>query len=163
MRLSSLALILLLCQSAPAVLAETLRCPELSAAVQVGACPAEEELRYTYTGYCSDNARMYSKETDECVTYDAYRRLKNVVLWESANGDFSAYISCDLPAASLKASRAASVKVAKQGGMTRLICHYGEGIAFTHRTRSECKVAGDGSCAADPAACQADCVAKAKP
>lgn len=37
--------------------AETLSCPQLTTALQVGNCPDENELQYTFTGYCSDDWR----------------------------------------------------------------------------------------------------------
>jgi hypothetical protein len=58
-------------------------CPDLSAAKQVNACPTEEELKHTYTGFCSDNAKAYAKETDTCPRYEDYRAMKNTALWES--------------------------------------------------------------------------------
>ncbi|MDK9724211.1 MAG: hypothetical protein OEL88_04925 [Sterolibacteriaceae bacterium MAG5] len=134
--------------------AETLACPSLATAVQVGTCPTEEELRYTFTGYCSDNARMYGKGDDTCASYQNYRKLKNIVLWESADGEFHAYLSCDLPAAAVKEARATGVAVNKQGTMTRVLCSYGEGIAFAHRTRAACKVEAP-SCA--DGACKVNC------
>lgn len=134
--------------------AETLACPSLATAVQVGTCPTEEELKYTFTGYCSDNARMYGKGDDTCTSYQNYRKLKNVVLWESADGEFHAYLSCDLPAAAVKEAKATGVAVNKQGTMTRVLCSYGEGIAFAHRTRAACK-AEAGPCA--DGVCKANC------
>lgn len=68
---------------------------------------------------------------------------------ESANGAFQAYISCDLPAGALKNLKPAAIAVTKQGKLTRLACIYPEGILFTHRTKAQCKVQGDGR--ADPA------------
>jgi hypothetical protein len=56
-------------------------CPDLSAAKQVNACPTEEELKHTYTGFCSDNAKAYAKETDTCPRYEDYRAMKNTALW----------------------------------------------------------------------------------
>jgi len=149
-----LAIAALAITTAPAAFAESVGCPDLASAVQVGVCPPEEELRYTFSGYCSDNARMYRGENDVCVDYQRYRKLKNVVMWESADGRFHAYVSCDLPAASLRQTRAAAMKVSKQGKITRLTCSYGDGIAFTWRTREECKVQV-GDCTG--AACTADC------
>ena len=68
--------------------------------------------------------------------------MKNVALWESADGVFSAYVSCDLPPAAIKGARVAAVRVGKQGKMTQLVCGYGEGLSFTYRTRAECRVEG---------------------
>lgn len=146
------ALFLLLASSFAA--AETLVCPNLTTAVQVQTCPTEEELQYTFTGYCSDNARMYGKDHDTCASYQNYRKLKNIVLWETADGAFHAYLSCDLPAAAVKEAKATGVAVNKQGTMTRVLCSYGEDITFAHRTRSACKVEA-GACA--DGACKANC------
>lgn len=137
--------------------AATVACPDLARALQVGACPAEEELQYTFTGYCSDSAKAYKGETDVCTDYRLYRALKNVALWESADGEFNAYVSCDLPPAQVKAARAASVRVAKQGKITLLVCGYGDGMSFTWRTRAECRVEAAANCAADPSSCKAVC------
>jgi hypothetical protein len=137
--------------------AATVACPELAAAVQVGACPAEEELKHTYTGFCSDDAKAYKGETDVCKDYQLYRKLKNVALWESADGNFSAYVSCDRPPAQVKAAKATSIRVARQGKITLLVCGYGDGLGFTWRTRAECKVDAATDCAADPASCKASC------
>lgn len=158
---SSLLLVALLCGSAlfaaTPVMAATVSCPDLATATQVAACPAEEELRYTYTGYCSDNTRSYKGENDVCTDYQLYRKLKNVALWESADGAFNAYVSCDMAPASVKAAQPTSVKVSKQGKITLLVCGYRDGLSFTHRTRAECKLESAAACATNPAACKASC------
>jgi hypothetical protein len=152
------ALVLLFALARGGTAATPLPCPDLSAAVQVGTCPTEEELKYTFTGYCSDNARMYDKDQDnECSNYQRYRRLKNVVLWESADGSFHGYLSCDLPASAIKGAKPGRIAVSRQGRLTRLVCSYPDGILFVHRTKGECQVEGSGDCAADPAACRASC------
>lgn len=143
------------CAAALPVGAKDVACPDLASAVQVATCPAEEELRYTYTGYCSDNARMYSKD-ETCDSYETYRKLKNIALWESADGEFQAYVSCDLSPAATKAATAQKISVGKAGKLTRLACHYGEGVVFTYRTRAQCTVSGDSMCtSATP--CEARC------
>jgi hypothetical protein len=153
---SKLPVLLLGLALAVPVMAATVSCPDLATAVQVAACPAEEELKYTFTGYCSDDGKAYRGDTDVCTDYQRYRKLKNVALWESADGVFNAYVSCDRSPASVKAARVSAVRVGKQGKMTQLVCGYGEGISFTWRTRAECKLEA-GNCAADPAACKASC------
>ncbi len=153
---SKLPVLLLGLALAVPVMAATVSCPDLATAVQVAACPAEEELKYTFTGYCSDDGKAYRGDTDVCTDYQRYRKLKNVALWESADGVFNAYVSCDRSPASVKAARVSAVRVGKQGKMTQLGCGYGEGISFTWRTRAECKLEA-GNCAADPAACKASC------
>ncbi len=143
------------CAAALPAAAKDVACPDLASAVQVASCPSEEELRYTFMGYCSDNARMYSKD-DNCASYETYRKLKNIALWESADGEFQAYVSCDLSPAITKAAQPQKISVGKAGKLTRLACDYGEGIVFTYRTRAQCTVSGDGACAPG-APCKARC------
>jgi len=157
MRALCLTLLFLSGLSMNAAFAETVGCPDLAQAVQVGACPSEEDLRYTYTGYCSDNARMYDTKDDVCTNFQTYRKLKNVVLWESGDGAFSGYLSCDLPAARVRSAAARTIAVARQGSITRVVCTYGEGVTFSHRTKLACRAEGNGSCADNPAGCRASC------
>lgn len=137
--------------------AETVSCPDLAAAVQVAPCPPEEELQYTYTGYCGADARLYGRDAEYCESYAAYRRFKNVALWEAADGAFSTYLSCDLPEAGIKAAKAAQIAVAKQGKLTQVVCSYGDKVKFTYRTKASCKVDGAAKCAADGNGCKASC------
>ena len=132
-------------------------CPDLSAAKQVNACPTEEELKHTYTGFCSDNAKAYAKETDTCPRYEDYRAMKNTALWESGDGVFDGYVSCDQPPAKVKALKANGMQVVKQGSITKLVCSYPDGINFTYRTKGACKVADDKACVAGAANCRATC------
>ncbi|MDP2823887.1 MAG: hypothetical protein Q8O52_14575 [Sulfuritalea sp.] len=157
MKLHRLLVVFLLGSPLSATLAADVSCPDLATAVQVGACPAEEELRHTFNGYCSDNARTYKGDSDVCTDYRLYRTLKNVALWESADGNFNGYVSCDRPLASVKSAKISGVRVGKQGKMTQFVCSYGEGVRFTFRTRAECKIDGGGDCKSDAAACKAKC------
>jgi len=137
--------------------AAELSCPDLATLVQVNACPSEEELQYTYTGYCSDNAMAYGNKTDPCVRYADYRKLKNLALWESPDGRFDGYVSCDLPAAQWQTARANGIKLSSQGKITRLVCSYPQGIQLTYRTRETCVIADAQACAGNSAACTATC------
>ena len=132
-------------------------CPDLGGAKQVNACPAEDELRHTYSGFCSDNAKAYAKETDSCLRYEDYREMKNTALWESADGSFDGYVSCDLPKAKVQAMKATGMKVEKQGTITKLVCSYPNGVRFTLRTKSACKLENDKACAAGAVGCRATC------
>lgn len=157
MKLSFCAIGVLIATAAAGALAATVPCPDLAAAVQVAACPSEEELSFTFTGFCSDNARMYRQDADVCRDYQRYRALKNLALWESRDGVFQAYVSCDLPVAGVKAMRASGIAVAKKGEITSLVCTYGPGVVFTNRTREACKVDVKADCAADADSCRATC------
>jgi hypothetical protein len=145
---------LLLAISIPAS-AETLSCPDLSAAMQVNACPSEEELQFTFKGYCGDNARMYDKGEQVCTDYALYRLLKNVSLWETKDGRFDGYVSCETGPVPLAQARAVKLAVSQQGSVTRVACSYDVGVTFTHRTKAKCTaVAG---CSSAPGSCKAEC------
>lgn len=135
---------------------EPLVCPDLSSAVQLAPCPTEEELAYTFKGYCSDNSRMYDRGTEVCTDYKLYREMKNIALWETRDGKFDGYVSCKLGSDALKAAKAQDVKVSKQGSVTRVACDYGNGLIFTHRTKAKC-TADAANCATDSATCKAVC------
>jgi hypothetical protein len=153
----SLALALFAASLSFSAAAASLTCPDLAGAVQVNACPTEEELKFTYNGYCSDNAKAYANQTDSCIRYEDYRAMKNTARWESADGEFDGYVSCDLPAAQFKAFKATSMKVVAQGKLTKLVCVYPKGINFTFRTKQTCKLVDDKACVANAANCTAAC------
>ena len=132
-------------------------CPDLATARQVNACPSEDELQHTYNGFCSDDKKVYGGETDNCLRYKDYRAMKNTARWESADGAFDGYVSCDLPKAKVQAMKAAGMKIEKQGTITKLVCSYTNDVRFTLRTKGACKVDDDKACAANPAGCQATC------
>lgn len=139
------------------VFAETVACPDPVTLMQVGTCPSEEELQFTFTGYCSDNARVYDKpEKQLCTNYELYRAMKNFALWETRDGRFNGYLSCDPGKLGIEGARPASVKIDKQGSVTRLFCGYSTGITLTYRTKAKC-VAEAADCANNPSACQANC------
>ncbi|MCF8199863.1 MAG: hypothetical protein K9J42_13950 [Sulfuritalea sp.] len=153
----TLLFLALLCGAVFPALADTVKCPDLGSAVQVGTCPAEEELKFTFLGYCSDNAKAYRGETDVCTDYQRYRKLKNVALWESADGVFSAYVSCDLPKDALKRVSVSAIKLSSKRKLTQLVCSYGDDVNFSFRTRAQCSLESAAACATDPAACKAEC------
>ena len=152
-----LALALLLACALPGARAGTVACPDLQTAVQVGVCPTEEQLKYTFVGFCSDDAKAYKGETDVCTDFQRYRQLKNTVLWESADGVFDAYVSCDLPKEVLQRSTVTGIGFGKPGKLTQLVCSYANGVHFIYRTRAQCQLDSGADCAANPASCKAHC------
>lgn len=137
---SLLALVLgALLASAPAS-AESLGCPDLSAATQVAACPTDDELRYTYLGFCSDNARLYGRDVMTCATFENYREVKNTARWESADGRFDGYLSCNMAPDAIRASPAKRMHVERKGSLTRLMCDYDNDHRLVHRTKAACKI-----------------------
>ena len=139
-RLALLALVLAGGLGATAAHAETLACPTLSAATQVQPCPTEEELKYTYNGYCSDNARLYGRDVLTCASFENYKEVKNLALWEAEGGKFDGYLSCNVDADSIKASKAQKLSIERVKTLTRVICDYENDHRLVHRTKSECVV-----------------------
>ena len=157
MNLRQVSLALLLATLSLGAKAGSLSCPDLASAVQVNSCPAEEELKFTYSGFCSDTAKAYANQTDSCIRYEDYRQMKNVAMWESKDGVFSGYISCDLSAAKLKTSQATAISIERQGKLNKLVCSYPEGINLTYRTKAACALDNEKACQTNPAACTATC------
>lgn len=124
----------------PASAAQTFSCPSLETATQVASCPTEAELRYTYMGYCGDNARVYAGDAIICATFENYKQHKNTALWEAAEGEFSGYLDCNVTAESIRASAARSMRVEQRRGITHLICEYDNSHRLVHRTRAKCSV-----------------------
>jgi len=124
----------------PAVASEV-TCPDLAAIAQVGTCASEPELKLGFTGYCSDNQRLYDKEDGTCLSFDHYKKVKDVSLWEA--GEFQGYLHCSQPAEAIKASRYKHMGAIRIGAMTRVVCTYDNGIDLTYRTKASCAVEGD--------------------
>ena len=139
-KLALLSLALPAAMLANAAQAETLACPALDNAVQVAACPTDAELQYTFLGFCGDNARLYGRDTFTCASFENYKEVKNTALWESANGAFSGYLSCNVDAASVRAAKAVKMSVEKKGNLTRLICDYENDQRMVMRTKANCTV-----------------------
>lgn len=134
--------------------AESMSCPSLAEAVQVASCPSEEELRYTFLGFCGDNARLYGGDVVTCASFENYREAKNNALWESADGQFSGYLSCNVEAATIHASKAQRMHAQRKGNLSRLICDYDNEHRLIHRTKAICKVEAEDCSAGE---CRAVC------
>lgn len=150
-RLGTLALLL----ASFASHAQTLSCPQPEQLRQVNACPTEEQMRAHFNGFCSENTTAYQGKTGPCTDYQEFRRLKNTALWESADGAFDGYLSCETPVSSIQKSNLTRMLATQKGSITAVMCLYGSDVVLTHRTRKTCTVAP--ACASDPAKCQAVC------
>lgn len=155
-RIAILAAGLALAGAPPAAAAEVFACPTLTTVTPVGNCPTAEELRYTFTSYCSDNQRMYDKD-DTCTSFEKYASLKNVSLWETPDGSFQGYLPCGMGPDQVKTSKALQIGLGKQGSITRVVCEYENGISMVRREKGNCTVAGDRACTADGMGCKVSC------
>ncbi|MBI5163635.1 MAG: hypothetical protein HY985_07015 [Magnetospirillum sp.] len=119
--------------------AETVTCPDLATAVQVGTCPSDADLRIAFDGHCSADSRMNDKAGEQlCLDFQRFRKEKNVALWEA--GAFQSYLSCDpLPRLS---GPAVEMRVTKVGTITRVVCTGADGTEFAYRTKATCTVTG---------------------
>jgi hypothetical protein len=123
-RIALLCLALLGSLHATGARAEALACPDLATAAQVQPCPNDAELQYTYNGYCSDNARLYGRDVLTCASFENYKAAKNHALWEADGGRFDGYLSCNVSAEVIKASKAVKIRVERVKTLTRVICDY---------------------------------------
>jgi len=140
-----------------AAVAQPLSCPTPAMWVQVAPCPSADQLRLSYIGYCSDNRRLYAADRDTCSSEENYLRLKNVARWESADGAFEGYLSCEPSAGAVASLPAATMSIAREGTVTRVVCRYAEAATLVHRTKARCRLQDAAACAADPGACRALC------
>ncbi|KIM00248.1 Benzoate 1 2-dioxygenase [Paramagnetospirillum magnetotacticum MS-1] len=129
-----------LCLIALPVTGAEVICPDLSTAQQVGNCASEQELKFSFTGYCSDNQRLYDKEDGSCLSLEHYKKIKDVSLWEA--GEFQGYLHCSLPAETIRASKLHHMGAVRIGPMTRVVCSYDNGLDLTYRTKAPCTVEG---------------------
>jgi len=135
-------LVLALLLAATPALAEDVTCPDLSQAVQVGDCPSEEQLKYSYGGYCGDDSRMNDKGSDKtCLSLDEFKKLKNHALWEA--GEFQGYLHCSRSPQETKSLKLQQLSVAPAGKLTRVVCTYENGAMMVMRTRRACQQQGD--------------------
>lgn len=134
-------LAVVLCLASVPAFAAEYTCPDMATIIQVGNCASELELQAGFVGYCSDNARMYDKDDTSCLSFDHYKKLKDVALWEG--GEFQGYLHCGQTPEARKAVKSNGMHVAKLGKLTRVVCTYENGTEMALRTRTECTVQGD--------------------
>lgn len=115
-------------------------CPEISKAKQVADCPPDEELKIMFLSTCGTNAKENTKAIGQCSSFDAFKQKKNTALWESEDGAFSGYVSCDLPASKIKQSKLASVGLSTHASIDKITCSYDGGAKLALRTREACAV-----------------------
>ncbi|MCP5368485.1 MAG: hypothetical protein H6906_13330 [Hyphomicrobiales bacterium] len=145
--------------------ADTLRCPDLAAAEQVGNCPSLRELRILFGSTCGGEANPDAAKPGLCDSFEEFQRQRATALWEAGEAGFAGYLPCALTAKDLAAGRLAAVAVAGKR-VTRITCTYagaGDGpVTLTLRRRGACALPsgaaqGRADCTADPAACAVDC------
>ncbi|MBL6959426.1 MAG: hypothetical protein ISR52_10625 [Rhodospirillales bacterium] len=143
--------------------AETVyQCPDMTKAVQAGACQTEAELKLIFRSTCGGEQAPNAKNPGLCDTFKEFARWKNTSIWESPDGEFMGYVACALPPERIKAAKATDIVVAKRRSLTLVICNYTDDVSLTLRTKGKCSLAGTGKarrakCGPDPASCKAVC------
>ena len=142
-------------------------CPDITQAKQVAECPAEDELIQMFFSTCG--SRDTEKENPHakgfCKSYQMFLQRKNTALWESADGEYLGYVTCNIPAERIKAGKLNSISLLQRGTMDKISCSYEEGTVFTLRTRQNCAIPGSKpkgmqmslDCAAGGSECKAIC------
>ena len=142
-------------------------CPDISQARQVADCPSHAELVHIFSSTCgSKNIKDENPHAKGyCKSFDLFKQAKNTALWESADGEYLGYLSCNTPAAEIKAGKLASISLLQRGRMDKITCAYDSGAKLALRTRKNCQVPGakpkgmqlSRDCSAGSAECKAIC------
>ncbi len=142
-------------------------CPDITQVRQVADCPTEKALEKMFFSTCG--SRDTKKENPHakgfCKTYAMFKQVKNTALWESADGEYLGYVTCNMPAEKIKAGKLVSMSLLQRGRMDKITCSYEEGTIFTLRTRQTCTIPNakpkgmqmSMDCTADGSECKAIC------
>lgn len=119
-------------------------CPDIAQAKQVGDCPSDEEMKRMFMSSCglSDTKGENPHAKGLCKNFVMFSKAKNTALWESGDGEYMGYITCDQPAAKIKAGKLIKVSLGQKGVMDRIICGYEGGAELVLRTRQTCEIPG---------------------
>ena len=119
-------------------------CPDISKAVNVGACPSGDDLRRMFQSTCgsrdTENENPHAKGV--CKHFSLFKKAKNTALWESADGKFEGYLSCDAKESEIRAGKLVKISTAQIREWDRVICTYEGGAELVLRTRETCEVPG---------------------
>lgn len=149
----------------PVTASSTIMCPDLAQVNQVMECPAESEVKRQFKKSCGFEHDPDAVRPELCDSYKEFKRRKYTALWESVDGEFMGYVSCDLPPEKAKMAKSTGVAVSQKKGMYKVACKYEDDIKLNFRTRSVCRVEGHKSaltvikskCGPDGASCKVAC------
>ena len=117
-------------------------CPDISKSVKVGDCPSDDELKRMFRNTCgwrdTENKNPHSEGV--CKSYSLFKKAKNTALWESADGEFDGYLSCDKKENEIKASKLVKISINQKREWDRVICTYEGGSRLVVRTRKTCEI-----------------------
>ncbi len=117
-------------------------CPDISQARQVGDCSSEEELIRMFASACGPRTMPGEDPdaTEQCKSFEKFKQRKNTALWESADGGYMGYVTCNRPAAKIKKAKFLSINLGTKRVMDKIICSYEGGVNLILRTRESCQI-----------------------
>jgi len=119
-------------------------CPDISKSAKVGGCSSDEELIRMFSNTCgwqdTENENPHAKGI--CKNYNLFRKARNTALWESGDGKYDGYLSCDKKESEIKASKLVKISVAQKKKYHRVICSYEGGSELVFRTHEICEIPG---------------------
>ncbi|MCP3850093.1 MAG: hypothetical protein GY694_07645, partial [Gammaproteobacteria bacterium] len=119
-------------------------CPDISKSVKIGGCPSDDELKRMFNATCgwddTENDNPHAKGV--CKNYSLFRKAKNTALWESKDGEYSGYLSCDKKESEIKATKLVKISTTLKKQINRVICTYEGGSELVLRTFEFCEIAG---------------------
>lgn len=138
--------------------AETvLLCPDMAQAKQVGECAAEDEIKSMFKRTFGLSCDPQAKDSMECEKYAQFKMKKYSALWESSDGVFMGYVTCNSSAAEISKAKPSSVSISQKNGLHKITCKYQEGVSLSMRTRNDCRVTdATGATVITRASCKGD-------
>lgn len=117
-------------------------CPDISNSVKVGECPSEDDLLRMFSSTCgsTDTQKENPHAKGFCKNYSMFRKVKNTSLWESGDGEYMGYLSCDSTENKIKASKLVKISIGQKRVIDRVICTYEGGFELALRTRETCEI-----------------------
>jgi len=136
--------LILLFVTQPAWAKSVYTCPDISKSAKVGGCPSDDELKRMFSTTCgwqdTENENPHAKGI--CKNYSLFRKAKNTALWESGDGKYEGYLSCDTKENEIKASKLVKISIGQKLEWYRVICTYEGGSELVLRTRETCEIPG---------------------
>ena len=120
-------------------------CPDISKSAKVGDCPSDKELKRMFSASCGwqDTEKDNPHAKGICKNYSLFSKVKNTALWESSDGKYDGYLSCDKKENEIKASKLVKISIGQKKQMNRVICSYEGGSELVLITRENCTIPGE--------------------
>jgi hypothetical protein len=119
-------------------------CPDISKSAKVGGCSTDDELKRMFSNICGwqDTEKENPHAKGICKNYSLFKKVKNTALWESGDGRYDGYLSCDTKESKIKTSKLVKISISQKREWNRVICTYEGGSELVLRTREICEIPG---------------------